>query len=57
MNDAHTLKIALHVHHVHPLNGSPTTTTVWCGEHEGEHGVNMPFWRVACSPASGEVSP
>jgi len=54
---AYTVRIGFHVHHVHPLNVSPTGTTVWWGEHAGEHAVNMPFWRGACSPADGEVSP
>ena len=55
--DVYTLRIGFHVHHVHPWNVSPTLATVWCGEHEGEHGVNMPFWRGACSPEAGEVTP
>jgi hypothetical protein len=53
----YALKTTHHVHPCSPPSVSPTTARVWWGEHAGEHAVNMPFRRGACSPGNGEVTP
>jgi hypothetical protein len=58
--NVYTLRIRLHVHHVHRPHVSPTLETVSGGEHAGEHAVNMRFSCRACSPARrlpGKVTP